>query len=123
MKDFFKQEQIDPSMITNYEKTKAIYHSMRKMMRDICQATDIGCQLKYLDRLYKWYAKKLENLGEMRVMDKEEDMAMFYPEKLEEIKQACKEEKENKRLNLLDTDKINQYELEQFREGARTAHT
>lgn len=85
-------------------------------------AKDKNIQKQCLEKVYTWYFKKLEVIGELSKEDKEEEEMFMNPHKIEEAMKRQEQQKQQKRLNLMNESFIEQKEKKIFDNEERTIH-
>ena len=79
-------------------------------------------QIKNLGKVYSWYFRKLESIGQLSGSEKEDEEALLNPGKIEEIENRKREQKELKRLDLLDEEKTAAKSRQRFDRCERSIH-
>lgn len=75
-----------------------------------------------LGKVYSWYFKKLESIGQMTGSEKDEEEMFLNPGKIEEIQRRKHDQQEQKRSKLMNENVTMMKDRKMFEEGERSVH-
>ena len=61
------------------------------MLREVILTKDLAMKVKNLGKVYSWYFRKLESIGQLSGNDKDEEEQLLNPGKIQEIENRKRE--------------------------------
>jgi hypothetical protein len=83
---------------------------------------DSNMQVKNLGKVYSWYFRKLESIGQLSGQEKDEEEMLLNPGKIEELENRKREQQELKRMHLLDEEITAAKSRQRFDRCERSIH-
>ena len=56
-----------------------LHKGLKKLLREVVNTKDRKSQLKNLAKVYSWYFRKLESIGQLSLAEKEEEQSFLNP--------------------------------------------
>jgi len=78
--------------------------------------------VKNLGKVYSWYFRKLESIGQLSGQEKDEEEMLLNPGKIEQLENRKREQQELKRMHLLDEEITAAKSRQRFDRCERSIH-
>jgi len=69
-----------------------LHRSLKKLLREVIMTKDSNMQVKNLGKVYSWYFRKLESIGQLSGQEKDEEEMLLNPGKIEQLENRKREQ-------------------------------
>ena len=91
-----------------------VNRALKRLLRQVIRCHDAKIREKHLNKVYGWFMRRLESVGQLTGSEKHEEDTFLNPGKIAENERLKEEKQDEKRLVLIDEERIDKRDREMF---------